>query len=137
MVEGTGGIQIMHEASIVMSILRIAISTMKDHQDSEIDRIQLSVGKLKAVEPQLLVQSFIALSKGTVCENAQLHCLEIPVTAQCRSCGEQCEIKRFHFKCDACAGSDLKILSGDELKIDKIFAVPVTHPNSLKDQHGK
>ena len=50
----------MHEASIVMSILRIAISAMKDQQDSEVERIELSIGKLKAVEPQLLVQSFIA-----------------------------------------------------------------------------
>ena len=62
----------MHETRIVMSILRIAISSMKDHQDFEIDRIELSIGKLKAVEPQLLVPSFIALSKGTVCENALL-----------------------------------------------------------------
>ena len=127
----------MHEASIVMSILRIAISAIKDQEDSEVERIELSIGKLKAVEPQLLVQSFIALSKGTVCENARLHCREIPVTALCRSCGCQNEIKRFHFKCDACAGSDLKVLSGSELKIDKIFAVPATHSDLKKNQHSK
>jgi len=119
----------MHEASIVMSILRIATSAMKDQQDAEVDRIEVSVGRLKAVEPQLLVQCFTFLAKGTVCENAQLHCREIPVTAHCRSCGRQSEIQRFHFKCDACAGSDLKILSGSELKIDKIFAVPAAHPH--------
>ncbi|WP_093174879.1 hydrogenase maturation nickel metallochaperone HypA [Pseudovibrio sp. Tun.PSC04-5.I4] len=83
----------MHEASIAMSILRIANSAMGDLKDAEVDRIEVVIGKLKAIEPELLVQCFTALAKGTLCENAKLQPREVPVTVRCRSCSGKTEIK--------------------------------------------
>nr|WP_319515819.1 hydrogenase maturation nickel metallochaperone HypA [uncultured Cohaesibacter sp.] len=115
----------MHEASIAMSILRIAVTAMEDQHDAEVDLIRISIGKLKAIEPELLVHSFSALSKGTVCEKARLDYREIPVTVRCRSCEAISEIQRFRFHCAECRGTDLEILTGRELRVEKILAMPV------------
>ncbi|WP_057461177.1 hydrogenase maturation nickel metallochaperone HypA [Pseudovibrio sp. POLY-S9] len=117
----------MHEASIAMSILRIANSAMGDRKDAKVVRIEVAIGKLKAIEPEFLVQCFTALAKGTLCESAKLQPREVPVTVRCRSCSGMSEIQRFHFKCDFCSASDLEILSGRELKVEKIHAKPTLH----------
>ena len=115
----------MHEASIAMSILGIARNAMKDQPNARVDRIDVAIGRLRAVEPELLVRSFSYLAKDTICAEATMHPREVPITAKCRSCNAISEIRHFRFECEACDCTDLEILSGRELRVEKITAVPV------------
>ena len=97
----------MHEATIVMSILGIARNAMANRSDALVSRIEVSVGKLRAVEPSLLKACFAELSGGSVCQGAVLVVNTIPITARCRDCGRTSPIDRFRFRCCACRSTGL------------------------------
>ena len=112
----------MHEATIVMSILGIARRAMADRPDALVSRIEISVGKLRAVEPCLLETCFAELSDGSACQGAALAINTIPITARCRDCGRITRINRFRFRCHTCSSADLDIVTGRELRVDRLIA---------------
>ena len=112
----------MHEATIVMSILGIARNAMADHLNARVSRIEVSVGKLRAIEPSLLETCFAELSGGSVCQGAELVVNTIPITARCRDCGRTSLIDRFRFRCCACHGNGLDVVTGRELRVDRLIA---------------
>lgn len=120
----------MHEASIAMSIMNIARAAMKEHGNARVELIEVAIGQLRAIEPELLMRSFTYLAKGTVCEAARLLPNVIPVTARCHSCETVSHISKFRFECEACGNTDLEILSGQELRVEKITAVPLPDTGS-------
>lgn len=112
----------MHEATIVMSILGIARRAMADRPDALVSRIEISVGKLRAVEPCLLETCFAELSDGSACQGAALVINTIPVTARCRDCGRTTRVNRFRFRCHTCGSTGLDIVTGRELRVDRLIA---------------
>lgn len=112
----------MHEATIAASLLGIVERSAADAGASEIIRIEVALGRLKAVEPDLLESCFEFMAEGTVCQGAELAIRHIPIIARCRNCGCLSEISAFRFRCGYCEGRDLEVVSGRELKVDRILA---------------
>jgi hydrogenase nickel incorporation protein HypA/HybF len=60
------------------------------------------------------------ISRGTLCEGARLHFDRIPARLVCQTCGENYELAGDLVACPRCAGEQVKVVSGDEFRLDSI-----------------
>ena len=70
--------------------------------------------------PDALEFAFGIVSRETVCEGARLEQEEVPARLCCATCTHDWEISMPVFRCPACGGSDVDVLSGEELEVESI-----------------
>jgi len=112
----------MHEASIVEGLMRILERQAARHGVAVIRRVDVKVGRLRAVEPRQLVSCFEMFAEGTLAEGAELVVEEIPVRARCRDCGRAFEVPRYRFECPSCGLGNIEVTQGQELYIESFEA---------------
>lgn len=120
----------MHEAAIVEGLMRILEQQAARHGVSAIRRVNVKVGRLRAVEPRQLVSCFEMFAEDTVADGAELAVEEVPVRARCKACGEAFEVPRYRFECPGCGGGDVDVIQGQELYIESFEAVGAGPPDS-------
>ena len=113
----------MHEASIAQSLLGVVRRAVAGTNVEKIVRIELSIGRLKAIEPQLLSSCFQFMAEDTVCEGAELVISAIPVSVCCKQCDATFEVSDYRFRCEVCDSTALTIVSGSELRVERIQAI--------------
>ena len=107
----------MHELSIAESVVRIAT---RQAAGRRVTKVWMKVGHLRQVVPSALSFSFGLVAEGTPAEEAQLEIEEIPVSGECRRCGERSQPEDFPLLCAACGSADLEILRGEELLVESL-----------------
>ncbi len=110
----------MHELSVCQSMLRQVSKIARQHDARHVSRVQLRIGALSGVEPDLLKQVFPIASTGTVAEGAQLSIKTLPVCVQCEGCGAESEVKANKLICSACGDWHTRLVSGNEMFLDSI-----------------
>jgi len=90
------------------------------HKAKRITGVKIQVGALAGVVPELLESAFDAYKKGTIAADAVLTMVKPPFTVRCRSCGNESVRDDFVQVCPACASTDLEIIHGLELILEKI-----------------
>lgn len=108
----------MHEAAIVDGLMKILARQAAEHGVSHIRRVNLKVGRLKAVEPQALVACFEMFAEGTVADGAELAIDHVPAHGCCADCGTGFAVTGFRFRCPACGGRDVLLTGGEELCLE-------------------
>lgn len=111
----------MHEASIAASLMRIAERALSTSTGTRLLRIDVSIGRLKAVEAALVQSCFAFMAEGTRCEGAELSVSEVAVRARCRRCAAEGEIQKYRFVCAACGSTELDVTGGQELRVDRVL----------------
>lgn len=112
----------MHEAAIVEGLMRILERHAARHGVVAVRRVNVKVGRLRAVEPAQLAACFELFAEGTVAEGAKLAVQELPVRARCRACGREFEVARYRFACPGCRGDDVVVTQGQELYMESFEA---------------
>jgi hydrogenase nickel incorporation protein HypA/HybF len=110
----------MHELSIIASLFEILLQKAGEQKALKITSVRLNVGKLSGVVPEALDTAFEAYKKGTIAETAGLEIEELPLRVQCQACGLETLQDNYIFICSACGSTNLKILQGTELFLEKI-----------------
>ncbi len=111
----------MHELGIAMQIVEIATSSIPDKmKNTQVESVNLKVGKLAAVIPQNLRFCFDIVAKDTLLSGAKLNIEEIPVVAKCKECNTKWTIEKPVFTCIKCKSGSLEIISGRELNVESI-----------------
>jgi len=110
----------MHELSIVASLFEILEAKAKENRATQIVRVKLKVGKLAGVVPEFLQTAFDSYKQGTIAAEARLEVEEVPLKVRCQKCGAEIEKEDFVLICPSCSSTDLKILEGMELLLEKI-----------------
>ncbi|MDD5759283.1 MAG: hydrogenase maturation nickel metallochaperone HypA [Desulfobulbaceae bacterium] len=110
----------MHEMSIAMSIIDIALSEAEKAGAQTIDEIEVEVGQLAAVMLESLRFCLEAAAKGTLTETATFTLINIPGHGHCLACQRDVAITEFPAQCDVCQGFGVSITAGTELKIRSI-----------------
>lgn len=111
----------MHEMGLALEIIDIAAASIPaDLNGARVERVNLTVGKMSAVVPESLRFCFEIASRDTALAGAELTIEEVPVVARCRGCGHQWSVAQPAFRCPACDGTALEIVSGRELDIRSI-----------------
>jgi hydrogenase nickel incorporation protein HypA/HybF len=116
----------MHEAAIVEGLLRILQEQAARHGVTAIARVNLKVGRLRAVEPRQLASCFEMFAEDGIAAGAVLAIDEVPVRARCHGCGREFDVQRFRFECPACSSGDVAVIQGQELYIEsfEVAAAP-------------
>jgi hydrogenase nickel incorporation protein HypA/HybF len=111
----------MHEMGIAMQIVEIATSAIpKEAEGTQVEVVNLKVGKLAGVVPESLNFCFGFASQDTALSGARLNIDEVPIVARCLDCEVESTIDKPPFTCRECESGRLDILSGRELNISSI-----------------
>jgi hydrogenase nickel incorporation protein HypA/HybF len=107
----------MHEESLIRSLLKQVEELANSHQAVSVSCIEVEVGPLSGVEPELLRSAFSRLQPSVFRQPAELCVHETGLIVQCLDCRTESQIRNFRFFCPACRSSSLQILKGDEFRL--------------------
>jgi len=110
----------VHELSITESILNTAIKYAQKEKAQKVTYINLVIGDLSSIVDDSVQFYWELISKGTICENSCLHFQRIPATVLCQDCGNRYELEHDLIPCPQCSGMNIKILTGDDFKMESI-----------------
>lgn len=107
----------MHEMSMAMRIIEIAVSEANTAKAQTIDEIEIEVGQLAGVMAEALAFCLDAAARGTIAEGAAFTLIQIPGRGHCLACQREVEVSEFPAACPLCHGYGVQIVTGSELKI--------------------
>jgi hydrogenase nickel incorporation protein HypA/HybF len=107
----------MHELSIGSAVVDTAV---RHAGGRAVAVVHVRVGHLRQVVPDSLEFYFGLVSRDTVCDSARLEIEEIPARLRCEACATEWTAEAAAFRCPACAGADVTVLTGEELEVESI-----------------
>jgi hydrogenase nickel incorporation protein HypA/HybF len=110
----------MHEASIVESLLRLALDSAEKANARKIIGIHLVVGDYTGVEEDAVNLYFGFLSKDTIAAGAKIHYTHVPGQLRCRDCDILFPLQKRDYQCPQCQGKRIEIVGGRELHIENM-----------------
>ena len=115
----------MHEMSIAAEIQRIGRATVERQGDGRLESVRVAVGELTAIEPQLLVYAWEALTRGSPDDGSRLEVEWRPALQFCVSCGEKKTRGTGSWLrlCPDC-GMPLKVEGGSDLDVLEVSFTP-------------
>ncbi len=110
----------MHELAVTESILKTSLEYAQKEQAKKVTDVYLVIGKLSSYVDDSIQFYWDFVAKDTLCNKALLHFERIPARMLCQDCQTEFVLGDDLSPCPTCGGSKLKILSGDEFRIDSI-----------------
>jgi len=108
----------MHELSIAQNLLDIVSGQCLKSGFTEIESINIRIGRASGIMPDALMFAFDAIKTDTIAKNALLHIAEVPVTGHCRDCDSTFVVEEDYILCcPSCSGSSFMVTAGRELDI--------------------
>ena len=107
----------MHEMSLAVNIVDIAVQTAEREGAQSISRIEVEVGTLAGVLVDSLEFCLGAAARGTKAENAVFEITPVKAQGKCSECENDFEVFSFHQHCPDCSGSNITISGGQQLKV--------------------
>ncbi len=117
----------MHELTVCRALIGQVEAVARAHGARTVTRIELRVGPLSGVVPELLREAFALARAGTVAEGAELRLVEVPLEVECESCGTRGPAAAPNrLLCPACGGWRTRLVSGDELLLVRVALAGIT-----------
>jgi hydrogenase nickel incorporation protein HypA/HybF len=110
----------MHEFSIALNIVDIALKAAKDANAKKINKVEIDVGMLSGVVIEALEFALESAIKNTLLEGSQIKINEIRAAAVCNNCHTSFEPDDFAVQCPDCKSADFEITRGRELSVKSI-----------------
>jgi hydrogenase nickel incorporation protein HypA/HybF len=110
----------MHELAVIKGILETMTEVAAANHLSRIERVDLVIGKMHQLLPDMLEFAFETGTQGTMAEKCKLMIEWRPVFVTCRDCLMRSEIIGSIFICPHCGSFRLTTESGKELYIKSI-----------------
>jgi len=111
----------MHEYSVTVNILEIAVMEAQKANARKITAIKLVIGDLSSIIDNSVQFYFDIASKGTIAEDAELIFRRIKARIRCRQCGAETEKPKTGFLCPHCGGDGVLLEVGNEFYIEGIL----------------
>jgi hydrogenase nickel incorporation protein HypA/HybF len=111
----------MHEFSIAMDIVDIAVSSARNEAATVVKEIEVEVGQLSGVVMEALRFSLEAAVKGTMLETARKNLVLVPGKARCTRCSEEYDTDTLFRPCPACGALAPEIIQGRELRVKSLI----------------
>ena len=110
----------MHELAVIQGIIETMTEVAAVNGLSRISRLELVIGQMHQLVPDMLEFSFETGTRGTLAENCKLMIEWKPIMVSCRDCGNRSEITDSIFICPHCGSFRLNTETGKELYIKTI-----------------
>jgi hydrogenase nickel incorporation protein HypA/HybF len=108
----------MHEYSIVQALVSRVELEARSRGASSVKRLNIRIGELSGVDPELLKVAYDTFRDGTMCHQASLELRQVPARWICRACERQLA-KGELLQCPEC-GAPARLAEGDEIILDQI-----------------
>ncbi len=89
---GTLMMKVMHEVSIITSILESVLEELKKYEIERVEEIVLLVGDLTFLGDEQLTFAYEVLTKGTILEGSKLTIEKEPIMVECSECMYEGEV---------------------------------------------
>lgn len=110
----------MHELSVCQSLLDQVRTIAKERGAGKVTRIELKVGPLSGIEPDLLMNAYPIAVAGTIAADAELVIDTAAVVVSCSQCGAETNAKPNRLLCGQCGDYRTRIVSGDEMILQRV-----------------
>ena len=111
----------MHEISLVRTIFNTLEHEFTAEELENMKSIDLKVGLLSNIEPQLMQNAFEAVTTTEdKHQNVQLNIELVPIEIHCDLCGHDTLVQQYRFLCDNCGRPSNNIIRGTELLIHRV-----------------
>ncbi|GAB6044465.1 hydrogenase maturation nickel metallochaperone HypA [Caminibacter profundus] len=105
----------MHEYSIVDSLLKLAEEHAIKNGANKVTKIEIKIGILSGVEPELLKTAFDTFKEGTMCEHADFIMRIQPVVIKCKDCNKEDTLNKDEYLCPNCGSVNIEIIDGEDM----------------------
>lgn len=110
----------MHEMSIAINLVDLAVETALQNKAKKINSITLELGNLAGVVQEALEFCFESACKGTIAEGAKLELINLKARAFCEHCQREFNANQIALNCPECGAFTLNVKGGRELRIKSI-----------------
>lgn len=107
----------MHELSLTQNILDIAL---KNAGAKKLLQVNLLIGQLSDEREESIQFYWDDLAKGTLAQEAKLHFQYVDAEMKCLECDTVFHPNEEIILCPSCQSHRLKLISGDDVKIESI-----------------
>jgi hydrogenase nickel incorporation protein HypA/HybF len=110
----------MHEFSIAVNIVDIAIEHAEKANARRVNEVELEIGELSGVVYEAMETAMEAAIKGTLLESAEVKIIRIAGRGHCNDCGKEFELANLFDPCPGCGAFNPLVMAGKELRIKSI-----------------
>ncbi|MFZ5773943.1 MAG: hydrogenase maturation nickel metallochaperone HypA [Thermodesulfobacteriota bacterium] len=111
----------MHEMSLAMNIVELAVGKAREAGAQRIDAIELEVGALAGVMVEALTFCLEAASRDTMASGARFGVAVIAGWARCLECGDEFGVKALASPCPRCGNYATELVRGRELRVSSLL----------------
>lgn len=111
----------MHEYGVAQSILNAVEDVRAARGLGRIEQVTVELGEFNGVEAVLLKSAFEDLTAAASSRRLQLNIRTVPLQACCNQCERDFDVAGFRFECPQCAGRDVRIVRGEELRLVSVL----------------
>jgi len=110
----------MHELSIAQNIIEIVEENARIHKLSSVSEVDIELGTMSGVVPEVLEFSLKIAVKDTLLEKARICFQIIQAVARCNKCLKEFIPEDIYTQCPYCEGVYFDIIRGRELQVKSI-----------------
>ena len=110
----------MHEMSIASDLLHQVLSSLREHEVSRVDEVEVKIGVLRQIVPEALELAWRTITEGTPAQGAELKIVEEAPVARCRLCGQTFDVAVDNFVCGKCSAADVEIVAGNDIILQSL-----------------
>ena len=110
----------MHELSVCMSLLEQVAAIAEERSAVRVTRIELDIGPLSGVEPDLLRNAYPIAASGTIAEHAELLIHVADIVVRCSQCDAETRVRANRLVCGECGDFRTNVRSGDEMILRRL-----------------
>lgn len=107
----------MHELSIMMEAVRMAVESAQSAGAQRITGVKLRIGELSGVVAESMQFAWEAVREGTMAEAALLEIQAVPAAGWCKFCQREFEVLDWLSECPRCHNPASELRRGREIEI--------------------
>jgi len=110
----------MRELQSTKAIFDQALRKAQAGNAVRIKSVQLVLGEIAELDPDMIQEHWVELSRGTPLEHAPIHFRPITARVQCMACFKKYHPENGTIQCPHCGSFGAKILAGEEFHFESI-----------------
>jgi len=110
----------MHELHTTQTILETAIRYAEESGATRVTDLHLINGILSSYTDESVRLYWEMISRGTLCDGAELHFRSVPALCVCQACGETFSPQHRDESCPFCGSQTVHLTQGKEFQLESI-----------------